>query len=121
MLIKRALRFSLSGLLVTALHVVIATVFIEVIWSEPSVANGVAFAMATIISYLINTRWSFSSRLHGKNLFRFGVVSFLGLFLAMSISGIAHAYGLHYWWGIFFVVCVIPPVTFLLHNFWTYR
>jgi hypothetical protein len=28
---------------------------------------------------------------------------------------------LHYWLGIGLVVCVVPPVTFLLHSLWTYR
>jgi len=121
MFMKRALRFAFSGLLVTALHVVIATTFIEIILLAPSIANGVAFVMATIISYLINTMWSFSSPLHGENLFRFCVVSSVGFFLAMGISGTAQYYGLHYWYGIGFVVFIVPPFTFVLHNFWTYR
>ncbi|MBK8376032.1 MAG: GtrA family protein [Sphingomonadales bacterium] len=118
---KRALRFAASGLLVTILHVVIATLFIEMVRPVPSLANGVAFLMATIISYVINTTWSFSSPLQGKNLFRFCLVSAVGLFLAMGISGAAQFYGLSYCYGIGGVVLVVPPVTFLLHNFWTYR
>lgn len=118
---KPALRFAISGLLVTGLHVVIATTFIQIILPAPSLANGVAFAVATLFSYLINTTWSFSSPLHGRNLFRFCLVSLIGLVLAMGISGAAQDYGLHYGYGIVFVVCTVPPVTFLLHNFWTYR
>jgi SAM-dependent methyltransferase len=120
-LTRQALRFALSGLLVTGLHVFIATVFIQSVLLAPSLANGVAFTVATIFSYLINTMWSFSSPLHGRNLFRFCSVSLIGLFLSMTISGAAQYYGLHYWYGIVFVVCIVPPVTFLLHNFWTYR
>ena len=121
MFMRRALRFAFSGLLVTMLHVVIASIIIQKILPAPSLANGVAFVMATIISYFINTTWSFSSPLHGKNLLRFCVVSSVGLFLAMGISGTAQYYGLHYWYGIGFVVCIVPPVTFVLHNFWTYK
>lgn len=119
--IKRVLRFGISGVLVTILHVLIASAFIEFISPMQSVANGVAFVVATIASYLIHTKWSFSSSLHGKNLFRFCTVSCFGLFLAMAISGIAQMLGLHYWYGIAAVVCMLPPVTFLLHNCWTYR
>jgi putative flippase GtrA len=121
MLIKRALRFAFSGVLVTLLHVLIAVTFIEYILPAPSIANGVAFAIATITSYVINTKWSFSSQLHGRNLFRFSMVSIFGLSLAMGISGAAQAYGLSYWYGIGAVVCAVPPATFILHNFWTYR
>ena len=121
MFMKRALRFSFSGVFVTALHVVIATAFIELILPVPSLANGVAFLIATITSYLINTKWSFSSQLHGKTLYRFSVVSFLGLFLSMGVAGAAQIYGLPYWYGIGAVTCVVPPLNFVLHNFWTYR
>ena len=118
---KQALRFAISGVLVTGLHVLIATVFIQYVLPVPSLANGMAFVVATVFSYWINTTWSFSSPLHGRNLIRFCIVSFVGLSLAMLISGAAQYYGLHYLYGIVLVVCIIPPVTFLLHNFWTYR
>jgi putative flippase GtrA len=120
-LTRQALRFGISGLLATGVHVLVAVVFIRTVWPAPSIANGVAFVVATIFSYLINTTWSFSSPWHGRNLLRFCVVSCVGLVLAMMISGAAQHYGLHYLWGIFLVVLSVPPVTFLLHSFWTYR
>jgi putative flippase GtrA len=120
-LTRQALRFALSGLLVTGLHVLIATAFIHIVLPAPPLANGVAFVVATIFSYLINTTWSFSNPFHGRNLFRFCIVSCIGLFLAVTISGTAQYYGLHYLYGIGLVVCIVPPLTFLLHNYWTYR
>jgi len=87
----------------------------------PSIANGFAFVVATTFSYLVNTIWSFSSPLHGKILVRFCIVSIVGLFLAMLVSGAAEYLGLHYLHGILLVAMIIPPVTFILHNFWTYR
>jgi putative flippase GtrA len=120
-LTKQAIRFAVSGLLVTGLHVLIATAFIHYVSHTAALANGVAFVVATVFSYWINSTWSFSSTLHGRNLIRFCIVSFIGLSLAMIISGAAQYFGLHYLYGIAIVVCIIPPVTFLLHNFWTYR
>ena len=121
LLTRQALRFGISGLLATGLHVLVATSFIQLVSPAASIANGVAFVVATIFSYLINTIWSFSHPLHGRNLLRFCAVACVGLLLAMAISGAAQHYGLHYMWGIFFVVLTVPPVTFLLHSFWTYR
>jgi putative flippase GtrA len=120
-LTKQALRFALSGVFITGLHVLVATSLIKFALFTPSNANGAAFVTATVFSYLANTIWSFSSPLHGRNLIRFCIVSVIGLSLAMGISGAAQYYGLHYLYGIVLVVCVIPPVTFLLHYFWTYR
>lgn len=119
--IKKAQRFAVSGILVTGLHVLVAAGFIRFILPLPSVANGVAFIVATIFSYLINTLWSFSSPLHGRNLIRFLLVSSLGCALAITVSGLAELQGMSYWIGIACVVAVVPPVTFVLHNFWTYR
>jgi putative flippase GtrA len=61
--LKQIKRFIVSGLLVTGLHVLVATVFINLISRVPSLANSVAFIVATTFSYLINTLWSFSKSL----------------------------------------------------------
>lgn len=118
---KQAARFAISGLLVTAIHVLLATSFIKIIRPEPPLANSFAFILATSISYFINTRWSFSCTLHFKNFLRFLIVSCSGLILTVIVSGLAQYYKLHYWYGIILVVCTVPPMTFLLHKFWTYR
>lgn len=121
MITQRFGRFILSGMLATVLHVLIASSLIELLGFSPPAANGCAFATATIASYLINTLWSFSSRLHGRTALRFGITSVAGLLLSVSISATAEFLHWHYLYGIAAVVCLVPPVTFLLHHFWTYR
>jgi putative flippase GtrA len=120
-LLRRAMRFALTGVFVTGVHFVIAIVVIELIIPSPPLANGVAFACATIVSYLINTIWIFSGNLHGRTLFRFVVVSVLGFFLAMFVAWAAEVAGLSYLLGICAVALTILPMTFVMHNFWTYR
>ncbi|MEN5314444.1 GtrA family protein [Pseudomonas koreensis] len=120
-LIQRGLRFAVTGLFVTALHALIAVLFINFVAPQPPLANGVAFAVATVVSYVINTTWSFSARLHGRTLARFMLVSFGGFLLAMFVAWAAQLAGLHYLLGIGAVALIIPAFTFVLHNFWTYR
>jgi putative flippase GtrA len=120
-LIKRAQRFALIGVFVTALHALIAVLFINYVLPQPPLANGVAFAAATVVSYVVNTTWSFSSRLHGRTLLRFLMVSGAGFLLAMLVAWAAQIAGLHYLLGIGAVALTIPAFTFVLHNFWTYR
>lgn len=119
--LKRGVRFGLTGVLMTAFHALLATLCIEIILITPSLANGIAALISTYISYLINTKWSFSRQCEGKILTRFYIVSLFGLLLAMGISHGIDQIGLHYAYGILAVVCIIPPVNFLLHQFWTYR
>jgi len=120
-LLRRALRFALTGLVVTGVHVVAAVLFMHLILANPPLANGFAFVVATVLSYLINTLWSFSARLHGRTLGRFLVVSIGGFWLAMLVAWIAQNAGLGYLAGIAAVALIIPVFTFILHNFWTYR
>ena len=120
-LIQRGLRFAVTGVFVTALHALVAVLFIHFISAPPPLANGVAFAVATVVSYVINTTWSFSARLHGRTVVRFLLVSVCGFFLAMFVAWAAQMAGLHYLLGIGAVALTIPAFTFVLHNFWTYR
>jgi putative flippase GtrA len=120
-LIQRGLRFAVTGVFVTAMHALVAVLFIHFISAPPPLANGVAFAVATVVSYVINTTWSFSARLHGRTLVRFLLVSVCGFFLAMFVAWAAQMAGLHYLLGIGAVALTIPAFTFVLHNFWTYR
>jgi putative flippase GtrA len=120
-LIQRGLRFAVTGVFVTALHALVAVLFIHFISAPPPLANGVAFAVATVLSNVINTTWSFSARLHGRTLVRFLLVSVCGFFLAMFVAWAAQMAGLHYLLGIGAVALTIPAFTFVLHNFWTYR
>jgi putative flippase GtrA len=119
--LRRLFRFGLSGLLVTGIHTIIAGTLINVDIASPTVANGVAFAVATLISYVINTVWSFSSPLRGQTLARFVAVSFFGLLAAMLVAYGAQQLGWHYLFGIAAVAMTVPPITFLLHSFWTYK
>lgn len=120
-LIQRGVRFAVTGLFVTALHALVAVLFINFISPLPPLANGVAFAVATLVSYVINTTWSFSARLQGRTLLRFLLVSVCGFLLAMFVAWAVQIAGFHYLLGIAAVALTIPVFTFLLHNFWTYR
>lgn len=120
-LLRRAWRFGCVGLCVTALHVVVAMGFLSLVAPRPVPANGAAFIVATIVSYWVNTHWSFSGAVNGRTLRRFVLVAGLGLLMTMGIARVAELAGLPHWQGIVAVICIMPAFTFLLHNFWTYR
>ena len=117
----RAFRFAVSGALATGVHVAVAAAMLKLFLLGPAVANGIAFAVATVGSFVVNTTWSFASRMDAARLLRFVVVSLVGCGLAMAVAAIAEAAGFGPWTGIGFVVLLVPPVNFVLHNAWTYR
>ncbi len=118
---KKINRFLITGIFVTAVHVVIAVILINKMTLNPPLANGAAFIFATVTSCIINTRWSFSSKLSHHVMIKFSIVSIIGLLVSVSVAWIAQELGVGYLFGIFFVAIISPAITFILHNFWTYK
>ncbi|WP_331694733.1 GtrA family protein [Pandoraea sputorum] len=115
------MRFGVSGVISTAVHVIVAITLIEVFGVGSVPANAVAFCVATPCSYLLNTLWSFSARVHRTSLARFLPVSIFGLLLTTCVARTVEHLGGNHWIGIAAVVLIVPPTTFLLHRYWTYR
>ena len=85
------------------------------------IANGFAFVVATLVSYLINTVWTFGEQVEHRTLVRFILVSIVGLMLSIVIAGACERVGLNNLKGVLMVVLMVPPLTFLLHSVVTYR
>jgi putative flippase GtrA len=118
---QRLARFAVTGVGSTLVHTGVALLLINVMARTPPLANGVAFCVATIFSYVVNTRWSFSAPLEGQNFRRFITVAAVGFLLAVALAWVAEAVGWPPIAGIGLVVCVVPIVSFILHSVWTYR
>ncbi|CAN7679932.1 GtrA family protein [Trinickia sp. LjRoot230] len=119
--LSRIARFGVSGLLATGCHVAVAAWAIDYAGWSSMPANTFAFVCATVGSYLLQTLWSFSSRVGRKTLLRFLVVSIGGVTLTALVSHAAERAGIGPWLGIAMVICVVPPFTFVAHRSWTYR
>ncbi|WER46719.1 GtrA family protein [Cupriavidus sp. WKF15] len=119
--VRQVARFLAAGAGSTGVHVAVTATLVSAMGIAPVTANSVAFVCATGCSYLLNTLWSFSSRLHHRTLGRFAGVSLLGLGLTMGISWTAQVLGASYWTGIACVVVTVPAFTYLAHRSWTYR
>jgi len=119
-LTRRLVRFGATGLLVTGLHVIIAFSMVQE-GIAVAAANGFAFAIATSISYIMNTLWSFSASVGWKTATRFLTVTLICSAVAVGVSGGIDALGGSPALSIGGVVLVVPPLSFLLQNFWTYR
>jgi putative flippase GtrA len=114
-------RFALIGLGVTALHAVVATALIVLIAFGPVAANGCAFAVATMVSYMANTLWTFERRPQPRSFARFVLVSVVGFVLTLILAGAADALGFPFYIGLAAVVTVVPAASFAMHSLWTYR
>lgn len=119
--IRKFVRFGITGGMTTAVHVVVAMLCVNLLGWMPATANGTAFVIANLFSYLAHTYWSFSDVPAVQSFLRFMVVSSAGLGCAVVIAWAVQVAGLHYLYGIGLTVLVLPVGSFLMHNFWTYR
>lgn len=124
----RGFRFGVTGVANTGIHALVAVLclngfFVGVPWlvAGPVAANGVAFVVATVFSYVANTVWSFSTKMNRRNFQRFLLVAVIGLFAAMALAKLAELVGLPPLGSVALVVCLMPFANFGLHSLWTYR
>ncbi|MGQ5700890.1 GtrA family protein [Sandaracinobacteroides sp. A072] len=120
-LFTRMLRFGLTGLFVTGVHFVVAIALVEFAGASPPLANGVAFTVATIVAFLINSLWSFRTGFDAGTLLRYVCVACLGLGVTVAVATLMERLGVHYILGIVAVTLSNPPLMFVLHNRWTFR
>lgn len=113
-------RFALVGIGVTALHAMLATALIVLAALGPVAANGCAFVVATLVSYLANTFWTFERRPQPRSFARFVFVSLGGLVLTLALAGAADVLGYPFYVGLAAVVAVVPIASFAMHRLWTY-
>jgi putative flippase GtrA len=113
--------FAVSGVIATLTHVITAIALIEGLGVGQTYANGMAFSLATLISYLGNTVWGFDSKIGRATAWRFLLVSVASGLLTVLIAWLVERSHEHYLVGIASVVLLVPPATFLAHRFFTYR
>lgn len=119
--LRQATRFLVAGVGVTAIHAAVAAACIHFGSIVPAVAHGIAFIIANLCSYLIHTLWSFSSTPRPRNFTRFAIVSLLIFAISTGVPGLIDFAGGHYGLGIAAVTLIVPPTSFLLHRYYTYR
>ncbi|MEX0504435.1 GtrA family protein [Alphaproteobacteria bacterium LSUCC0719] len=119
--LSRFVKFGLIGVGVTAIHVVVAATLVESSMAAPSTANGIAFIIAATVSFMVNARITFGAKLEVRSFIRFLSVTGACGGLSAAIAAVADAQGLDYRIGIVAVVATIPVLSFLLHNFWSFR
>ena len=120
-LIRRATRYGVTGLSVTLLHILAAIFMISFLKFNQPLANALASFLAMMTSYILNSVWSFERALAGRTLLRYLAVSVAGMVATVLIASLNTKYGYHYLIGILAIVILVTPMTFILHNTWTYK
>lgn len=121
-LILQGLRFGVVGLWSTAVYVSVAALT-HAMGAPPFLANAIAYAIATGVSYLGHFHWTFGrSTGHRRALLRFLVVSGAGFLLSAAIiHAVTEALAAPFWVALIAVIFVVPGLSWALGRYWTFR
>ena len=116
------LRFCVIGVASTVTHFLVAVIMVEFAGLPVLWANAVAFAIAFLVSYSGNHRWTFAlDGGHGRFLPRFVATQLAGFGLNQAIVWlIAIRLGADYRLGLAAALVIVPVVTFLISRLWAF-
>ena len=115
------LRFAGVGGVATLCHLIAAFAAFYAFGAAPQLANLTGFLAAVGISYIGNSRWTFSAE--GPDavfLPRFLTLSLLGLLVSASVTGVLTAIGQPYLVALLAVGISVPPMTYLGAKFFVF-
>ncbi len=118
----RLFRFAVTGLLVAAIYVVLYTIFVRV-GMQTLVANTVAFLLAVLFQYLMQTLWTFRGSLRdGQQGMRFAITIAIGiLYSSLVTTVIGPKAAWPPWLSAGLVAVTLPVVNYIAFRAWVYR
>jgi len=117
---REFIRFGLVGVVNTGVHAGIVIALMETLAPPAYLANGIAFMFANVMSYCINSRFTFRTPISFKGYRRFLLVSLLSLALTLVITSLGEYLGLHYGFGLMLVIFIVPVLNYLVMKMWAF-
>lgn len=117
---RQFLTFSLIGVANTVTHGAVLMLCVE-IWSLAVVLSHlISFGVANIISFVLNSMYTFHTKITFRRYAKFWTASMVSLGLTLVLSLLINQYGFHYMAGFLIIVIVVPIVSFMIMKFWAF-
>lgn len=116
----RASKFLLVGLLVTAIHLVISYSMMHLGYPL-LLANCLAFVIAFLISYFLQSSFTFSHGYSFSKLMQFGGAALVALLASQGVAYACAVLSIPDKWGVLFSGLTPPGISFLLNNFLVFK
>lgn len=114
------IRFGLVGIVNTGVHTGIVIALMETLAPPAYFANGIAFMFANVMSYCMNSRFTFHTPISFKGYRKFLLVSLVSLALTLAITSLVEYLGFHYGFGLMLVIFVVPVLNYLVMKMWAF-
>jgi len=120
---KQVVRFGFVGGSATIVNYLMVVALVSTLHMKPLIANIFACMVACQVSFYGHKYWTFEhDAAHLPALSKFIILTLFGFALNESLFAFfLHALHLHYQLALFFVLLIVPPITFVCNKFWVFR
>ena len=112
--------FALIGLSNTFVHGTVLILAVDFFNLSVELGHLVAFLISNVLSFFLNSIFTFKQPLSLSSYYRFLLASMLALALTLIISSTANYLGFHYLIGYCVVVATVPVLTFVTLKSWAF-
>lgn len=113
---REFLFFGLIGILNTLLHSSAVIVSVEFFSINPIIGNIIAFFIANVFSFSMNSKYTFKVSYTWNRYIKFLIASQVSLILTIIFSSLAEYMEWHYLIGLLLVIFIAPLLTFLVQK-----
>lgn len=117
----RFARFACVGVGNTTIHLCIVYLLVEQLYIHPPLANTAAFTAANVVSYLLNSTWTFQKKASLTGYSRFFLVSLSGLAISWGCVFGSELLELHYLTGVLISVLFVSIIGYLLNRHFVFN
>lgn len=119
--IRQFVKFGFVGVFNTGLHALVVIVAHNSLHFAVVSSHVLAFMIANLFSYFLNSFLVFERAPAFANYIRFLAVSLFSLAATVTIAAICEGAGLDYRVGLILVILIAPPMTYLLQKRFAFR
>lgn len=114
------LTFAVIGVVNTFMHGGVLVMAVERFNAPVVLANLIAFCVANLFSYFMNSWFTFKSALSVVRYLRFLVASMLSLGFTLLLAWLTDSSGFHYLVGFLLIVVFVPMFSFVVMKLWAF-
>lgn len=114
-------KYGIIGMAGTVLHTGVIAIGVEIWDLSPVLSSFFGFFLSLLLSYALNSIWTFRSRFDLLLFWKYAIVCTAGLLLNLSIIYLFNnILGLWYLIGQFVAIVIVPVFNFMLNKLWVF-
>lgn len=114
--------YGIIGVFGTLIHTGTLWFFVEYLNLNPLSSSIIGFTLSLLISYFLNTKYTFKTKSKRATFVRYCYVSIFGLIINLLILSYFQYYlDGKYMTGQFLAIVIVPVVNFIFNKFWTFK